>query len=151
MIFFCLTSIGLPGLNGFVGEILCLMGMYDLRPDLVFVGATGIVLGAWYLLTMLLRVFFGPVKEPHVGVEHGGYAITDLNLRELAALAPIAVFCVIIGVYPQPVLNATRTDINRVAHFVYQAQVRREIAVQNAKHFENERLPVAVKSGDAGE
>jgi NADH-quinone oxidoreductase subunit M len=151
MIFFCLTSIGLPGLNGFVGEILCLMGMYDLRPGLVFVGATGIVLGAWYLLTMLLRVFFGPVKEPHVGVEHGGQAITDLNLRELAALAPIALFCVIIGVYPQPVLNATRTDINRVAHFVYQAQVRREIAVQNAKHFENERLPVAVKSGDAGE
>ncbi len=131
MVFFCLTSIGLPGLNGFVGEILCLMGMYDLRPGLVFVGATGIVLGAWYLLTMLMRVFFGPIKEPRVGVEHGGHAITDLNLRELAALAPIAVFCVIIGVYPQPVLNATRTDINRVAHYVQQAQERNNTAIQS--------------------
>jgi NADH-quinone oxidoreductase subunit M len=125
MVFFCLTSIGLPGLNGFVGEVLVLMGMYELRPGLVFVGATGIVLGAWYLLTMLLRVFFGPVKEPVVLGEQGArHPVMDLNLRELAALAPIACFCLVIGVYPQPVLDAARRDINRVAHYVDQAQER---------------------------
>jgi NADH-quinone oxidoreductase subunit M len=152
MVFFCLTSIGLPGLNGFVGEVLCLMGMYDFpavaaltpRHALVYVGATGIVLGAWYLLTMLLRVFFGPVKEP--GAEHGHHLIMDLNLRELAALVPIAVFCVIIGVYPQPVLNATQKDINLVAHYVQQAQERKETDVQNVRN-----RSLLVKSRNAGE
>jgi NADH-quinone oxidoreductase subunit M len=134
MVFFCLTSIGLPGLNGFVGEVLVLMGMYDLRPGLVFVGATGIVLGAWYLLTMLMRVFFGPVKEPQVMLEPAHqHPIRDLNLRELAALVPIAVFCVMIGVYPRPVLDAAQRDIRLVAHYVERAQERNQAGGQDAK------------------
>src|SRR5207302_1294611 len=110
MVFFCLTSIGLPGLNGFVGEVLVLFGMYEVRPWMVVVGASGIVLGAWYLLTMLMRVFFGPVKEPLGGAEHGP-PVEDLNLRELSALIPIAVLCVLIGVYPQPVLDTAEKEI----------------------------------------
>jgi NADH-quinone oxidoreductase subunit M len=152
MVFFCLTSIGLPGLNGFVGEVLVLMGMYDLRPGLVFVGATGIVLGAWYLLTMLLRVFFGPLKEPQVLGEQGAQnPVMDLNLRELAALAPIACFCLVIGVYPQPVLDAARRDINRVAYYVDQAQERSKNGFQKANRLEDRRLPVTANSGDRGE
>jgi NADH-quinone oxidoreductase subunit M len=123
MVFFCLTSIGLPGLNGFVGEVLVLMGMFEVRPWMVVVGASGIVLGAWYLLTMLMKVFFGPVKEPHAAGEHGP-PITDLNLRELAALIPIAVFCVILGVYPQPVLDTTEPDIQLIARYADQARER---------------------------
>jgi NADH-quinone oxidoreductase subunit M len=127
MVFFCLTSIGLPGLNGFVGEVLVLMGMYDLEwhlgkwPALAVVGATGIVLGAWYLLTMLLRVFFGPVREPaHEG--HG--PVGDLHGRELAALAPVAVLCVALGVYPQPVLDTASRDIGVVSELVGRARTR---------------------------
>jgi NADH-quinone oxidoreductase subunit M len=123
MVFFCLTSIGLPGLNGFVGEVLVLFGMYEVRPWMVFVGATGIVLGAWYLLTMVMRVFFGPLKEPHAGSEHGS-PVADLNARELAALIPIAALCVFIGVYPQPLLKTAEADIQLVAHYADQAQQR---------------------------
>jgi NADH-quinone oxidoreductase subunit M len=123
MVFFCLTSIGLPGLNGFVGEVLVLFGMYEVRPWMVFVGATGIVLGAWYLLTMLMRVFFGPLKEPHAAGEHGP-PVVDLNLRELTALIPIAGLCVFIGVYPQPLLKTADPDIQLVAHYAEKARDR---------------------------
>jgi NADH-quinone oxidoreductase subunit M len=123
MVFFCLTSIGLPGLNGFIGEVLVLLGMYERRTWMVIVGATGIVLGAWYLLTMLMRVFFGPVKEPLPTGEHGP-PIGDLNLRELAALIPIAVLCVGIGVYPQPILKSADKEIRLVANYAAQAQER---------------------------
>ena len=94
MVFITMSSVGLPGLNGFLGELLVLVGMYDFRrlagagPLLASLGAGGVVLGAWYMLTMLRRVFFGPLKEPH----HEGHGlIADLNGRELAALVPIAV------------------------------------------------------------
>jgi NADH-quinone oxidoreductase subunit M len=126
MVFFCLTSIGLPGLNGFVGEVLVLMGIFDAErsqgqwPILAVVGATGIVLGAWYLLTMLMRAFFGPVKEPH----HEGQ-VADLNARELAALIPIGLLCVAIGVFPQPVLDTAQHDINVVEALMKRAKERR--------------------------
>ncbi len=128
MVFFCLTSVGLPGLNGFVGEALVLMGIFDAEraaqrdPILTAVAASGIVLGAWYLLTMLMRVFFGPVKEPpHHGVVH------DLTRRELLALVPIAVLCVAIGVYPQPVLDAAKRDIGVVADLMKSAKDRENL------------------------
>jgi len=122
MVFFCLTSIGLPGLNGFIGEVLVLLGMYEVRPWMVVVGASGIVLGAWYLLTMLMRVFFGPLKEP-VAAEHGP-PVEDLNIRELSALIPIAVLCVLIGVYPQPAIKTAGKEIELIAHYAAQAQER---------------------------
>jgi NADH-quinone oxidoreductase subunit M len=130
MVFFCLTSIGLPGLNGFVGEVLVLMGMYDFeihhseRPIFAVVAATGVVLGAWYLLTMLRRVFFGPLKEP---AHHG--LTGDLNARELAALVPVAALCVVLGVYPQPFLEIARPDIETVATLADLAQPRVGTAV----------------------
>jgi NADH-quinone oxidoreductase subunit M len=129
MVFFCLTSIGLPGLNGFVGEVLVLMGIYDAEaasgktPLLAVVGATGIVLGAWYLLTMLMRVFFGPVKEPaHEG--HG--PVADLDGREWAALVPVAALCIFLGVYPKPVLDSVKRDLDEVSKLVNQSRSRAE-------------------------
>jgi NADH-quinone oxidoreductase subunit M len=127
MVFICLTSIGLPGLNGFVGEMLVLLGMYELKgapasgPVFVSVAVFGVLLGAWYLLTMLQRVFFGPLKEPlHEG--HG--PIRDLNLRELAALVPIAILCVALGVYPQPFFSAIRDDLQIVTKITDGARER---------------------------
>jgi NADH-quinone oxidoreductase subunit M len=117
MVFIVFTSIGLPGLNGFVGEVLVLLGAWS-RPamlTLTVLATSGIVLGAWYLLTMLLKVFFGPVKEPGHGE---GHPAGDLKPRELAALLPIAACCVALGVYPQPVLQASRPDIDVVAKLV---------------------------------
>ncbi len=67
LVFISLSSIGLPGLNGFVGEILSLAGMFARHPLYAVLGATGLVLGAWYLLTMLQTLLFGPLVEPHHG------------------------------------------------------------------------------------
>jgi NADH-quinone oxidoreductase subunit M len=128
MIFICLSSIGLPGLNGFVGEVLVLMGTYDLKgvPSasghlLTFFAVSGVILGAWYLLTMVMRVFFGPVKEPH----HEGHGpVGDLKPREVAALAPIAILCVAIGVYPQPFLDVIRNDLRVVTRITNEAKQR---------------------------
>ena len=64
MVFISMASIGLPGLNGFVGEVLSLAGMFRRQPLYAVLGTTGVVLGAWYLLTMLQHAFFGPLREP---------------------------------------------------------------------------------------
>jgi len=111
MVFIAMSSIGLPGLNGFVGEVLSLLGMFARNKLYAILGATGVVLGAWYLLTMLQHGFFGPLKEPH----HGDSHVTDMNIREFLAIAPIAVACLWIGLYPAPTLDLIRPDVNRVA------------------------------------
>jgi NADH-quinone oxidoreductase subunit M len=125
-VFVCLTSVGMPGLNGFVGEMLVLAGVYDLRGASVsgsgfaVVIAIGIVLGAWYLFTLLRRVFFGPVREP----EHEGHHVSDLTGREWATVAPVAVLCLVLGLWPQPVLDAARADIGVVARIADKARDR---------------------------
>jgi NADH-quinone oxidoreductase subunit M len=126
MVFICLTSVGMPGLNGFVGEMLILAGVYDLRLTSVngagfaVVLAVGIVLGAWYLFTMLMRVFFGPLREP----QHEGHAVSDLDGRELATIVPVMGLCLLLGVWPQPVLDAARADVGIVVRIADQAKRR---------------------------
>jgi NADH-quinone oxidoreductase subunit M len=114
-VFISLSSIGLPFLNGFVGEALIFLGMYDARPALAVIGTVGIVLGAWYLLTLVRNVFFGPLKEPAV---EGHGIIGDLGGRELLALAPILILCVLLGVYPQPAIDAARPDLQVIANIL---------------------------------
>ncbi|MHB1422318.1 MAG: complex I subunit 4 family protein [Gemmataceae bacterium] len=129
MVFITFSSIGLPGLNGFLGELLVLAGMYDFNGPqvrgtlLAGLGATGVVLGAWYMLTMVRQVFFGPVKEPHT---HGPSHISDLNSRELAALLPIAGLCLALGVFPKPFLDTVRPEIQVVAGIADAARKRAE-------------------------
>jgi NADH-quinone oxidoreductase subunit M len=152
MVFICLSSIGLPGLNGFIGEMLILMGMYDLGaarvsgPLLASLSAFGLLLGAWYLLTLLLRVFFGEVKEPH----YEGHGLApDLNLRELCALVPIAALCLVIGVIPQPFLDAAKPDILVVTRIADAARERAETA--RAARQELEEKEHAARIAPAGE
>lgn len=125
----CLSSAGLPGLNGFVGELLCLAGIFSsstiipeasTRWALTALGASGMVLGAWYLFTMTRRLLFGPLKEP----PHDGHHVADLNSREWALLAPLVVVCVALGVYPQPVLQTAEPDVRRVAAMAAKARER---------------------------
>lgn len=136
MVFICLTSVGLPGLNGFVGEVLVFMGLFDLKGAtvdgraLAVLASSGVVLGAWYLFTMLQRVFFGPVKEPHTHHEAGRGPSGDINGRELAAIAPIAVWCVLIGLYPGSILDAAKPDLRIIASIADQARGRAEARQQ---------------------
>jgi NADH-quinone oxidoreductase subunit M len=117
MVFIAMASIGLPGLNGFVGEVLSLAGMFRRQPVYAVLGATGVVLGAWYLLSMIQHAFFGPLREPkHVGgVSDADYVpIEDMNRREMFAIAPICALCLLIGLMPQPLLNLIRPDIDAI-------------------------------------
>jgi NADH-quinone oxidoreductase subunit M len=115
LVFISLSSIGLPGLNGFVGEILSLAGMFARHPLYSVLGATGLVLGAWYLLSMLQTLLFGPLIEPHHDSHHGGHHIADMNLREALALAPICALCLWIGIQPQPLVDLIKPDVEAVA------------------------------------
>jgi len=108
--FIAMASIGLPGLNGFVGEMLSLAGMFRRHPLYAVLGTTGVVLGAWYLLNMLQHAFFGPLREP----AHGDDDVGDMNVRESLAIVPICAMCLFLGLAPQPVLNIIRPDVEAV-------------------------------------
>jgi len=108
------SSIGLPGLNGFTGEVTSLMGMFATNRLYGTLSLAGIILGAWYTLSLVRRTFFGRLREPvqshqHSPVvshhqAHGHHAetpLTDLNLREMCALAVLIVPIFWIGLYPQ--------------------------------------------------
>ncbi len=116
---FCLgvvafSSIGLPGLNGFTGEVTALMGMFQNNQLYACLGLTGIILGAWYMLWLVQRTFFGRLREP-VLEEHGDHVPPgDLNTREILALAPILVLIVWIGIYPQFFTSRMEPSINKV-------------------------------------
>jgi NADH-quinone oxidoreductase subunit M len=120
MVFFAMASLALPGLNGFVSEFLCLMGVYTadfgmktgyqgvLGPAYAFLAALALVLGALYVLRMLQKFVFGPLREPH-GDGHAGHghaAATDLSFREVLAMSPLALGCLVIGLWPSPLLRA---------------------------------------------
>ena len=106
-----LSSIGLPGLNGFVGEFLVLVGMFQVNKAFAAVAAVGIILGAFYMLWLVQRIFFGPLREPH----HDGGPVADLNWREIAALAPIAAACLWIGLFPNFFLSRMEPAVRVVA------------------------------------
>jgi NADH-quinone oxidoreductase subunit M len=108
-----MASIGLPGLNGFVGEMLSLIGMFKTHPLYSVLGTTGIILGAWYLLMMLQYLLFGPLHEPRHDAAHP--PVADMGLREFFALAPIAAACLWIGVRPQPLIDSVTTEVESLA------------------------------------
>ncbi len=108
-----LSSIGLPGLNGFIGEFLILLGAF--KSDVlnswwyVVFAATGVIFAAVYLLWMYQRVVYGEVKNSALKEQ-----LTDLNQREMIVLIPILIFIVWIGVYPSTFLNMTQISVESV-------------------------------------
>lgn len=124
MIFVCMASVGLPMLNGFVGEYLSLSGMFARHPAYAIVGATGVVLGAWYLLTLIQRIFFGPVREPRPE----GASAPDLRPRELAIAIPLMALCLAIGLYPKPLTDLIQPDVHRVVRLYDFSPVTPQVA-----------------------
>ena len=94
-----LSTIGVPGTNGFVGEFLVLIGAFKTYPVLAVIAATGVIIAAAYLLWAIQRILFNPLDKPEN--EH----IPDLNRRELLLMAPLVAGIVWLGVYPAPVLR----------------------------------------------
>jgi NADH-quinone oxidoreductase subunit M len=101
---FTMASIGLPGTSNFVGEILALMGTYQVSTTIALLCTTGIILGAAYMLYLYRRVVFGEIKSDEVA------AMSDLSGRELWLLAPIAAVVLWMGVYPESFLAPMRKD-----------------------------------------
>ena len=102
------ASVGLPGLNGFIGEFLILLGSFERSPVLTIFAASGVILGAIYMLWMFQRVMFGPLTNEK------NKALADLTTRELVYLAPILVLIVLMGVYPQPFLEVMQPSVERI-------------------------------------
>jgi NADH-quinone oxidoreductase subunit M len=124
-----LSSIGLPGTNGFVGEFLVLIGTFSSRViggavPLAVVAATGVILGAVYMLWMYQRVFFGP---PRKAAEHG---LPDLTLREWCTLLPLLLAILVIGFAPQPLLSVVREPVEAFVQRVSRAQPVRKAEVE---------------------
>ena len=103
-----MSSIGLPTLNGFIGEILILQGIFVVNMYWAAFAATGIVLGAAYMLWLYQRTMFGTVDNPK------NENLPDLNLREWATFAPLLILAVWIGLYPKPFLDRLYTSVDRV-------------------------------------
>jgi NADH-quinone oxidoreductase subunit M len=111
-----LASMGLPLLNGFIGEFMILQGAYAANPVWAYWAVTGVVLGAAYLLWLYQRVFWG--KVTHEENKH----LVDLNARELATLVPLVVLCFWIGLYPKPFLEFLHKPVAKVAALVQPAK-----------------------------
>jgi len=103
-----LSSIGLPGLNGFVGEFLILAGTFRVNVLYASLATLGIILAAVYMLWMFQRVMFGPIT--HEENRH----LPDLTGRELAVLVPVILLIVWIGIYPQPFLKPTEASVKQL-------------------------------------
>jgi NADH-quinone oxidoreductase subunit M len=146
VVFFAMASVGLPGLNGFVSEFMCLLGAWQasdtwgalpgatpglLGPWYVAIAGVGMVVGAMYTLAMVGKVVFGPLKTPegdhgHGHADHGDHAHlpADLNAREVATLLPLAALCLGLGLYPKPLLQAFDFSTQQTHKLVQGARAR---------------------------
>lgn len=112
-----LSSIGLPLLNGFVGEFLILLGTFEFNWVYAALGATGIILGAIYMLWAYQRVFFGPLNKA------ANKVLEDINLREIIVILPLAIMMFVMGIYPKPFLERIEPSVQALldAKFSYMA------------------------------
>ncbi len=106
-----LSSIGLPGLNGFVGEFLVLVGTFNAHRWYAVVAAGGVVLAALYLLWAYQRVFHGPADGENA-------TMPDLRLREGLVLAPLLALIVVLGVYPKPVIERMEPAVDALVEHI---------------------------------
>ncbi len=113
MVFFTLAGAGLPGLNGFVGEVLAMSGMIRVSGLFTGVAVLGTVLGAWYGLRIVQRLLFGSDGKSQSKVSVG--LTGDIEFREFSSLVAMAAVCLFIGVQPQATIQLIEKDIARIS------------------------------------
>jgi NADH-quinone oxidoreductase subunit M len=102
---FMLASVGLPGTSGFIGEFLVLVGLFQVNTWVAALAATGIILGAAYMLYLYRRVIFGKLTKEDLK------SIADMNPREMAVFAPLIILTILMGVYPAPFLEIMEVSV----------------------------------------
>jgi len=114
-----LSSVGLPGLNGFVGEFTILLGAFGSKvfasPWFAGIATLGVILAAAYLLKMFEKTFLGPITKDE------NKNLKDLNLREIITMVPLLVFIFWLGIYPQPFLNLINPAVEQLVQLVTSA------------------------------
>src|SRR5438093_11614013 len=105
------ASMGLPGLSGFISEVLVLLGAWQKYVILSILGASGVILTAGYLLWTIQRVYLGPVNEKYK-------SLPEINGRELFTLVPLGIIVIILGVYPSVVLDLLRASLDQINQIV---------------------------------
>ncbi len=113
-----MSSIGLPGLNGFVGEFLIMLGVFQFKETYAVIAVVGVILSACYMLWMYQRMMFGKLDKPE------NQKVADINKRELAYMIPVLLLIVWMGVYPSSFLR--KMDVS-VAHLVALGQGKKEV------------------------
>lgn len=116
-VFFAMANAGLPGTSGFVGEFMVILAAFQANFWFAFLAATTLILGAAYTLWMVKRVFFGEVANDEV------QALTDINRREFWMLASLAVVVLLLGVWPDPLLDVMHASVEHLLTQVAQSKL----------------------------
>jgi len=103
-----LASLGLPGLAGFISELLCFLGTFPVFPIIAGAGVFGVLITAVYLLWMYRRIFFGELNEKYA-------KLTDLDIREWISLTPLMFLIILVGIYPKVVVDLMNVTILQLA------------------------------------
>jgi NADH-quinone oxidoreductase subunit M len=109
---FMLASVGLPGTGGFVGEFLVLLGAFQSNSWVAALAATGVILGAVYMLYLYRRIIFGKLTKEHLA------KIKDMNKREIAVFAPLVVITLWMGIYPTSFLDVMHVSVENLLKHV---------------------------------
>jgi len=107
---FMLGSVGLPGTSGFVGEFLVLLAAFKVNTTIAFLAASGLILGAAYMLVLYRNVVFGPTEHSDAA------SMPDLNRREFWLLSPLVVLVIYFGVFPSAITNITGPAVEQLVH-----------------------------------
>ena len=126
-----LSSVGLPGLNGFIGEVLCIFGIFKANQLFAILGITTVILAAGYLFWMFQRVMHGPITNNKI------LTFKDINKREIAYLVPIVIMMFWMGIYPKPFLRKMDSSVthllnrvNKKESSLSQAQIKQELPIE---------------------
>ena len=118
MLIVSLSSMGLPGLNGFIGEFTILLGAFGSQSightAYAIVSALGVIMAAVYILYMFQKVFLGPQGEIVEDVKKHGHALRDLNWREIVTVLPLLIFIFWIGLYPAPFFQLMEPAVTKL-------------------------------------
>jgi NADH-quinone oxidoreductase subunit M len=140
-----MASIGVPGTSGFVGEFLALLGTFERYPVIAFLGATGVIFAAFYMLPMVQRMLFNKLE----GRENR--TMPDLSAREITVLSPLLFLMIALGVYPAPVLDRMGPGVNAIVEWVEEGQTGALRSAADAHRQRGELVSVPAPAGAAGE